>query len=334
MKILAITQPTSGVGYHRLMLPLASMQGVKAKATNLFTQEVVNEGYDILYYNREAPIKESWDTVREDTGWKIAIDIDDHWDLPPNHILYRQYEAVKYRIINNIEQADIVTTTHEALADKIRQYNNNVVVLPNAIPYGKDLFNDYKQPSSKVRFFWAGSVTHEPDIALLRNVVKRLHGLPIEMVIGGFRDERGSTKETWQRMFSMFTDGGTLNYRKIYGLPPKVYFEMFEYCDVKLVPLVNNQWNGYKSNLKILEAAAKKAPCIVSNVAPYSYDSEAPLLWVNNQKDWYKWIEFLTHEKEARTEIGQQLFDWAKTKYNFDAINEQRKQALASLIKA
>ncbi len=44
---------------------------------------------------------------------------------------------------------------------------------------------------------------------------------------------------------------------------------MYLESDIKLIPLRKSTFNGYKSNLKILEAAGKGIPVIVSKVNPY-----------------------------------------------------------------
>jgi len=81
------------------------------------------------------------------------------------------------------------------------------------------------------------------------------------------------------------------------------------------------QWYACKSNLKILEAASKKIPCIVSDVEPYNVDEDCPVLFVKNQSDWFKYIKFLTLNKQARIDYGEKLYEWAKEKYNFTTAN-------------
>jgi hypothetical protein len=99
-----------------------------------------------------------------------------------------------------------------------------------------------------------------------------------------------------------------------------------------LVPLVNNNFNHHKSNLKILEAACKKIPAIVSYVPPYSDDIDAPVLWVKHKSDWYKHIKAL-HESEAmRFDYGQRLHEWAQTKYNFRYWNNVRFELYKKLL--
>jgi len=40
--------------------------------------------------------------------------------------------------------ADLCTCTHERLAEEIYQFNTNVEIIPNALPYGEERFQDNK----------------------------------------------------------------------------------------------------------------------------------------------------------------------------------------------
>lgn len=331
MNILGLTQPNSGCGYHRVLLPLGFMDDVKVHATNFITPDRM-EGWDAVLYNRTSIYQKDWDQFRALTGAKIIMDLDDHWRLPPNHVLHYQYNDIATIIENNLQAADLVTVTNKALADKVRPFNSNVKVFANALPYGRNQYHDERHPSDRVRIFWAGSVTHEHDIRMLRGPVQRLthYADRVKMVLAGYDENQ----PIWQRMFSYFTAGGQLPYMKIHALPVSQYMDAYAYADMMVIPLEASDWHACKSNLKILEAACKRIPVIVSNVAPYNQDSDAPVLWVNNQQDWFKHIKTLIHEPQTREELGNALYEWACRKYNIAEINIRRRQAFADLIAA
>jgi glycosyltransferase involved in cell wall biosynthesis len=330
MKILGLSYPDSGCGFHRVVLPLGFMPDVEAFVTNLPTEEKLQEGWDVLLYNRISVFDNDWPATKEVLNCKIVLDLDDYWVLPANHPNYHTYQQMAARIENNIRQADMVTVTNEQLAAKVRPYNDNVHIFPNALPYGEHQFTTDKVPAERTRIFWAGGSSHEPDIAILKNPIKRLqsHANNITMVMGGYVES-----ETWRRMFSHFTAGLTLSNLPLPGLPPLNYMAMYAHADIMLVPLENTDWHGCKSNLKLLEAACKKVPVICSKVAPYSND-DAPVLWVEKQSDWYKHMNYLINNPEAAVELGQQLYEWATREYNFADINGRRKAAFKNLIGA
>ena len=330
MNIIGVTHKESGCGYHRVMLPLAFMDDIKGYVTNFITEDKT-EGWDLLLYNRICQYDINWNKTKELLGCQVVMDIDDHWQLPFNHLYYNTYQDIAERIERNLMQADLVTVTNSNLLNKVKQFNDNVVVMPNALPYGLNQFNDTRVKSDKVRLFWCGSISHDNDIKILKEPLKRLQGRKdIQMVMGGYNDSDAYTKSIWDKMFSMFT--GNLPSIKLHSASPTQYMDMYNYADIVLIPLEDSEWHACKSNLKILEAAAKRLPVICSNVAPYNMDVDAPVLWVNNQKDWFRYINLLTNNPSLRENLGNELYAWATKRYNFKEINQQRYDAYKSII--
>jgi glycosyltransferase involved in cell wall biosynthesis len=330
MNIIGVTHKESGCGYHRVMLPLAFMNDIKGYVTNYITEDKT-EDWDILLYNRICQYDINWNKTKELLGCQVVMDIDDHWQLPLNHLYYNTYQDIAERIERNLMQADLVTVTNSNLLNKVKQFNDNVIVMPNALPYGLNQFNDTRVKSDKVRLFWCGSISHDNDIKILKEPLKRLQGRKdIQMVMGGYNDSDAYTKSIWDKMFSMFT--GNLPSIKLHSASPTQYMDMYNFADIVLIPLEDSEWHACKSNLKILEAAAKRLPVICSNVAPYNMDVDAPVLWVNNQKDWFRYINLLTNNPSLRENLGNELYAWASKRYNFKEINQQRYDAYKSII--
>jgi glycosyltransferase involved in cell wall biosynthesis len=336
MRILGISHINSGCGFHRVVMPLGYMDDIVGTITNLPTEEVMNEGWDILLFNRISGFDEDFDYIREKMGCKIVVDMDDAWGLPTNHLNYYDYLHLSPRIENNLRNADLVTCTNENLAKKIRPLNSNVVIVPNAILFGQHQFIPDKVESDKIRIFWCGGITHEGDLEILKNPIRRLtaHKDKIEMVLGGYNDENELSKFIWDKMFSYFTSSGQLPHQIIKGTTPDKYMSMYSHADIMLVPLLQSDWSGCKSNLKLLEASVKKVPVICSAVEPYTLDKSAPVLWVENQSDWYKHLRFLINNKNAREDYGEKLNEWAKKSYDLIEVNKIRRSAFANLIKS
>ena len=329
MNILGLSQKNSGCGYHRVVLPLGFMDGIKGYVTNLPSDEIVSE-YNYLLYNRISVFDNNIQVLK-DKGYKIIIDLDDDWDLPANHLLYDDYVVFKKRIEENILNADLVTCTNERIWNKIVKINKRAEIIPNALPYGLDQFTDNVEESEFIRLFWCGSITHEQDLQILHNPLKRLIGTKVQMVIGGFNPSNNRSKQIWEQMWKHFTCSGKLESLILPSQDPTEYMKLYSHADICLIPLENSSWHSAKSNLKILEAATKKLPVIVSKVEPYSLDKDAPVLWVEKQSDWFKHINYLINNKNARIDYGEALYNWAKEKYNFHRINAGRKQCFESI---
>jgi hypothetical protein len=331
LRILAVTSANSGVGYHRIMMPLVHMQKDYCMITDTLTDELFEKGnYDIMVMNRFLSNIEIETIIelRKRFGFKLIVDNDDHWKLDPSHILaqrYHDYGITDY-IIRYIEIADLCTTTHERLADEISQYNKNVKILPNALPYGKEQFLDNKVDSDLVRFFWSGSGTHIHDLDLLKNPMKRCVGLPIHTIMAGYNEQE---KILWDRMIGSFTCGLKLNPKIFNYNEVTKYMAAYADSDVSVIPLVDNKFNSMKSNLKVLETAAKKNPAIVSEINPYL---GLPVHYVKKQGDWFKHIRDLTFDHDMRIDSGLKLFEYCQRNFNFDKINSERFSIYKQLI--
>ncbi|CAB5217717.1 RfaG Glycosyltransferase [uncultured Caudovirales phage] len=350
MRIIGIVNQTSGSCYHRVYTPLMNM-GHEVLITNTLFDEAFNKPVDVVVINRYCSfisvdaneneddflIKE-WekndkkiDEYRKKYGFKLVIDIDDFWQLDNSHIFYNNWTDNKIAnfILNNIIKADIVTTTHSRLAELIEPYNKNVYILPNAIPNGFEQFNINKIESEQIRLMWQGSITHKNDVNILRNPMKRVLTDSILMnkvqtVFAGFIEDLMDCNY----MLDAFTCGLQLSPKVYKAMKPTEYYQIYNDADICLIPLVDSKFNSYKSNLKILEAASAGIPVIVSNVNPYLNFEH--VLYVDSQKDWYKNIKLLVDNENERKEYGLKLKEYCNEKYNFNKINQIRKEIYES----
>ena len=302
-------------------MPLVNMRKDYCMITDTINELVFDNNYDIVLFNRFLTSTDAKLLVKMKLkyNFKLIVDNDDYWLLPPSHVLYKSYKEsnISEVITEYMRVADLCTCTHERLAEEIYKYNTNVEILPNALPYGKEQFQDDKLDSDMVRLFWSGSGTHAPDMDILRNPIKKIN-FPVKTVIAGYNL---GEKHIWDRMIGVFTNGLKLN-PTIYDYAGVTkYMGAYADSDISVIPLVDNKFNAMKSNLKVLETASKRNPAIVSNVHPYK---DMPVCYVNNQKDWYYWIKLLTFDDAARIEYGQKLFEYCDRVYNFDAINNKR----------
>jgi glycosyltransferase involved in cell wall biosynthesis len=335
MKILGLAHRMSGCHYHRVTLPLGFMDNVEGLVTDNPVDEILNqEDWDMISFNRTCAFNEQWDRFKGKVV--IAMDMDDDWHLPPNHLNYENYERAQVQIEHNLRMSDIVTCTNERLADKIYPFNQNVHIIPNALPYGQDQFHDKKwdDEDGKLRIFWAGGISHLHDLQILRNPMQRLHihKDKIKMVMGGYTQDNPHSVYLWEKMYSCFTNGGQLPGVRMEGLPPRTYMALYQYGDIMVVPLESSDWHSCKSNLKLLEAGCKGIPCIVSAVEPYIRDKDAPVLWVHQQGDWFKHLNFLINNKNAREDYGEKLKEWAQTNFQLKDHNKRRRELYAGMV--
>lgn len=326
MKIVAFTNKNSGPGYHRIIMPLMLMKDVDVYITNNLEAKDF-ENCDVFMYNRILP-QEAMDQVQALKllyGFKICVDIDDYWELDEHHILFDEYQIYDFasKQIDQIRSADIVITTHTRLANEIIQYNLNVHVCPNAIPHSGQ-FAIEKQPYHLTRLFWQGSITHTEDIELLRTAIGAIGHIStkVKMVMAGYTEG----EPEWYNMAMCYTAGLKHQYKLIPGELVTDYYKAYSEADICLIPLLNSKFNRYKSNLKVLEAANMGLPVICSKVNPYL---DLPVLYASNSSEWVNNISKLLKSKKRQKEAGAELKEFCDINFNFEKINNHRKQILS-----
>ena len=333
MKILVLTQKHSGVGYHRLIMPVLLMEGLtKVRITDTLTDGIWEEGWDIVFLNRTFDNANIFE-LRKQHGFKVVVDVDDYWILDHHHLLYEGYMAAHYptAVVNHLRQADLVTCTHERLAERVKDCTDKILIVPNCIPYGKFQFTDERQETDFVKFFWAGGITHKEDLKLLKNPIATIDPQGVHFVLGGFADSNETERAYWWPMADYFTNYGKHPNTILRGRPVEEYYAMYSVADVAMIPLQKSMFNQYKSNLKILEAAGKKIPVIVSRVHPYIGFPEELVNYASNPVEWLRHMETLRDNPELRKEQGEALYQYCVEHYNFDEVNQRRAAAFQAL---
>lgn len=141
-------------------------------------------------------------------------------------------------------------------------------------------------------------------------------------------------------------------YKRRGTLPIQSYAYHYDNIDILLAPLVDNEFNRYKSNLKVVEAAMKDVAIIASDNPPYSADSISYLLIngrVNkngncilvrerntpekNAREWIKAITFCVEHPEAVKQMKQNNYEFVNTNYNLTAVSYKRINWLKKIYK-
>lgn len=318
MKIFGLINRDSGPGFHRIWMPLERMPIYDVYITNAVEEsDFERRKPDWIYYNRT--ISDEVLRLQSKYHFRVAVDVDDWWELDPHHIMFKWSKANNgpAHAVKHLRIADVVTCTHERLAEQVYPYNKNVVVLPNALPKDHEYFPVLQTRSARGhhRVFWQGSVTHEKDVALLKDTVKKLDKEKYMMVMAGYTEQ-----VEWERMADCFTNCKRMPGVVLPGTKPWDYYKNYQYADICVVPLLSTKFNCMKSNLKILEAAHSGLPVIASNVHPYK--GMNGVMYVDRGTDWLRWLV----EVDQWADNARLLADYCNAEYNFDKINLKRKE--------
>ena len=338
IKLFPLFLSKSGCDYHRVKLPyLFGAQYIDDDPYKGFSEQKMLEFMgisELLVYNRNFPLGlERLQKIREKSDMKVVVDLDDYWKLPDYHPNYYQYKNSAAReIIENLKAADCVTVTTDRLYNRVKEYNKNVHVIPNALPFGYSQFTHQpeREENQNFNFIYTGQSSHLEDVRIMQADIKRASRLWfISFTVAGYKSG-GLAGKVWYGIETVFNQGAP--YTRIDALSLERYMTVYDNADCSLVPLCLNDFNSCKSNLKILEAACKKIPCIVSWVPPYRDDADAPVLWVKSPGEWYQHIKFLSENRDYAKEMGEQLYEWAKERFDLIKWNRVRFELYQSLI--
>jgi glycosyltransferase involved in cell wall biosynthesis len=229
--------------------------------------------------------------------------------------------------------ADIVTCSTDHLASKVKEFNTNTITFPNALDLTGEQWNLPKQKGDKLRIGWVGGISHLEDLKCVGDSVKRFcEDFDAEFYMCGYH----SDAIEWHQCEKAITGVGLEHrpswFKTVLGTRADLYGQSYALFDFCIAPLREDNFNQYKSELKIVEAAAYKLPIICSNVKPYNFHwgNEGILLCPNTFDDWY---EHLNYMKENTAERGQSNFEYCNEHHNLKTINEQRFNMLVELCK-
>jgi len=324
MKILvAISgEKLNGIKFHRLVYPLSAMAeyhkdvDITVTGSTFQLSEKEIKAYDIAVLHA---VYTTADEIRRLLvhGVKVVVDFDDYWKLSTTNEMYTKFKEAgeMKRLLGLFDYRIHVTTTTEALKRKILEHSilGSVSVLPN----GMIDDDEYRNPldNGTIEFGWVGGSTHTADL------------MKIKHLKGNYGIDTVFAPKNYAMIFKDSFD---------YYDPMKVpdYLNIYNVLDVVLVPLVKNEFNQYKSELKIVEAGFYKKPIIVSDVEPYRRflkDGENCLV-VHKHRDWAKHAKSLMSDKRLREKLGNNLYRDMKEHFDLKKITEKRYEYFKKII--
>ena len=268
-------------------------------------------------------------------GMTVMIDFDDWWRLDSEHIFYKNYlkDGTTDRLTEAMRVADYVTCSTDLLAEEVKRYNKNVVVLPNAMDMSYPGCKVERFKEDKIIFAYLGGHCHVKDVEQLiglnnklshyDNYKFRLMGVDGSDVYKGFAAVLSDRGKLIGSHFDWAEKSDIWNYPQFYN-----------YLDVSLVPLVGNKFNSMKSPLKLTEAGFYKKAVVVSNVEPYSglLKHKVNAMVVNKPQDWYKSCKYLLDNPEAIKDLGEALYDTVQP-FSIDNVNKKRYKFYSDVLK-
>lgn len=287
---------------------------------------------------------EGFDTfaeIKAQCGFKVILDLDDYWNLYAHHHEFGNWINAKMPrwIMKNIHLADAITVTHSLLAEKVLEVkpDADVHVIPNGLPFDEGQYTRHREEDDRVRLLYAGGASHVYDVAELRAPLQQVNETLAghEIILAGYKDNPEKIKSQWDRMLETFYPHLQAAHRPIRrGKPLSKYMQIYEEADVVLAPLEDNEFNRYKSNLKVLEAGCKGAAVIASAIHPYDNPLDREFLtFADSSVGWYEAMRYHIRNPQYCKDMGQALAEHVRKHYHIDKINLHRRQLLEHMQK-
>lgn len=184
IKMICIYSDTSGVGHFRTIWP---HQYIQEHYGDEFDIDIMGLGdipkndtvsflekYDIFVFHKMLDKNCKLIDMVKFMGIPIVCDIDDAFNIGPDHPLFitSQREHWSEKIASHLMKADYITTTTHIYANRIKKFNKNVYVIPNAIDANSQQFKQNKTPSNRIRFGLVCGSAHLKDIELMSGISK------------------------------------------------------------------------------------------------------------------------------------------------------------------
>lgn len=325
MKVLGLVADNSACGYYRVINPIHMLgqMGAEVHYSSHHNLETFLK-YDIIIAPRQHNA-EVYEILRF-VSWEdkcIIFEIDDDLDAvmkdSPAYPTYHPEGQEVKNIHKFISKAHGLTTSTYELGKWYSQSNRNVRILGNYIDFSlRDWHADVKwemgSPIITPRFIekpkewegytvieWSGGSTHTSDLKLIGPAIKNILEKYENTLFVFYSSVEGLVK---------LIEEAKLPKDRVVHIPARHFLDhpkaLFG-ADIHLAPLVCNQFNLAKTDLKFLESATAGAAVIGSNVGPYARLSQRhPGIFslVGEGKDcfptWESAIEYLINNPEER----------------------------------
>jgi glycosyltransferase involved in cell wall biosynthesis len=232
---------------------------------------------------------------------------DDLWDIPDDNPVSRVITAqAKRNILDCMSVADVVTVSTEHLAYRVRHALHYVVgadvrVIPNALPdiafaHNGGIIGNLHQGTV---VGWAGSSTHERDfdevVQPLSRFLKRNPSAMFHAIGTMFPALRKKISPLQRKLTRWIGDMGD-------------YYKALDKFDIGIIPLRPSTFNRSKSDVKLLEYAARRIPIIASDFGPYAEHYPRALM----ANDEHEWLGYLSTARGS--ELVDPAYEYARSR--------------------
>lgn len=316
LRILAYTHDRGAVPQLRLIGPLSLLERAGLAEVNVIALNEIAyletgpiDWADVVIFQRIAGPPTMLQVLEraQRRGALTIYEIDDNLlETPPLNPNYAYYHdsATRGVMIPLMARVDALTVSTTPLMEQLRQYNENIRVIPNCVDL--ELFPERvvpNPPGSPTIIGFAGTKTHAEDfkvvIPAIRRILREFPGQVIFRFLAFVPQELEGLPgvEFWE---------GTPDLRAFAQMMQRSGF------DFALAPLKDNDFNRAKSDLKFLEYGALGIPCLFSNVHPYAdsvvHGHNGFIVSPDTSEAWYEAIVTMLNHPDERRRMADNAF--------------------------
>ena len=204
----------------------------------------------------------------------------------------------------------------EAIAKHMKKHISTVFINRNSasdnlIFRSKKAWKNKKKSKLKNKIvlgYFSGSKTHDDDIRLIENVLVNIfdkYSEVVLMIVGPLQ-----LSPLLQKYENRIIRKKFVKYEKLPNLIAQI--------DINLAPLVVNEFNNGKSEIKYTETALVKKPTVASDAEAFVYaikNGETGFI-AKNDKEWFDKISKLIEDSELRRSIAENAYQSVTKNYN------------------
>lgn len=217
------------------------------------------------------------------------------------------------RVMRSVD--GIIVTTFK-LAEYAREYNPNVVVIPNAID--PELFPEvrHQKDGKSIKIVWSGGSSHfedlieiQPGLKAIMETYPQVEYHHVGQYFKGFVKDLPQNRVKLHRWAS--PDGHGFRMACIGA-------------DIAIAPLKDIVFNEYKSSVKFYEYAALGIPTIARNMEPYTDDireGETGMFY-SSPAEFKEKLEELINDPMLRVKLGENGKKYVRDKRDLYAVTE------------
>lgn len=221
---------------------------------------IINEKiFDVIVLQRSNPYAIEILKRAKKLGIKVIYETDDFLlDIEKDNPSYKEMQRLKPGIIKAIDNADVITTSTTEIANKFKKIGKDTEIIRNYQLNNVVSLKPFK-PNKTIKIGYFGTMTHDQDLKLIEGPIRELkkkYDVEFEVVgVSGMEREWYTTKKL-----------------PFYPMSAPTFMKWLANeidWDIGVAPLVNNEFNSCKSELKFIEYTSLGIPTVASDIEGY-----------------------------------------------------------------